>query len=124
MDTDSFYLTEYNLCDCIRRALKKVWISLGSGDCTDEFSANSTTNFFPCTCCAKHNRHDRREPALLKEEFRCTDMICLCSKTYCCMSLNQTKSKAGAKARIKERVKTVVLAPCRCMAKSWKMLFL
>ena len=40
--------------------------------------------FFPRNCCDKHIKHDKREPGLFKEEFRCTEMYCLCSKTYCC----------------------------------------
>ena len=84
MDIDSLYLalSEHDLYDCIRPAMTKEWNSLRSGDCTDEFSANSTTNFFPRTCCAKHKKHDKREPGRIKEEIRCTEMICLCSKTY------------------------------------------
>ena len=53
-------------------------------DCKDDFTANATTNFFPRTCCTKHIKHDKREPGLFKEESRCTEMLCLCSKTYCC----------------------------------------
>ena len=64
MDEDSLSLTlsERDLYVCIRHAMKKEWNSLQSGDCADEFSANSTTNFFPFTCCAKHRKHDRRKP--------------------------------------------------------------
>ena len=93
MDTDSLYLasSEHDLYDCIRPVMKKEWNSLRSADFTDEFSANSTTNFFPRTCCAKHKKHDRREPGLFKEEFRCTEMIGLCSKTYCCFDLQSNE---------------------------------
>ena len=54
-----------------------------SRDCTDEFSAYSTTRFFLRTSFAKYKKHDRREPGLFKAEFRCTEMICFCSKTFC-----------------------------------------
>ena len=40
--------------------------------------------FFPLTSCAKHKKHDRLEPGLFKEKFFCTEMICLCSITFCC----------------------------------------
>ena len=95
MDTDSLYLalSEHDLCDCIRPTMKKEYNSLRSGDCTDEFSANSTTNFFPRTCCAKHKEHDRGEPGLFKEEIGCTEMVCLCSKTYCCYDSQSKKFK-------------------------------
>ena len=34
-----------------------------------------------------------REPGLFKEEFRCTEMLCLCSKTYCCYDVTSNKLK-------------------------------
>ena len=85
MDTDSLYLalSEHDLFDCSRPAVKKELNSLQSGDCTDEFSANSTTKIFPHTCCAEHKNHDRREPDLFHKNFRCTELVCLRSKTYC-----------------------------------------
>ena len=95
MDTDSLCLalSDQDLYDCIRPAMKKVWNSLRSGDYTDKFSAHSTTTFFPRTCCAKHKKHNRREPGLFEEEIRCTEMICLCSKTYCCYDSQSNKFK-------------------------------
>ena len=77
--------------------MKKVWNSLRSGDCTDEFSVNSTTNFFSRTYFAKHKKHNTREPGLFKEEFRCTEMICPCSKTYCCYDSQSNKFKFSSK---------------------------
>ena len=65
-------------------------------DCKDDFTANATTNFFPRTCCTKHMKHDKREPGLFKEEFRCTEM-CLCSKTYCCYDSISDKYKFSSK---------------------------
>ena len=58
MHTDSIYLafSEHDLYDCIRPTMKKEWNSLRSGDCTDEFSANSRTSFFPRTCFVKHKK--------------------------------------------------------------------
>ena len=86
MDTDSLYLAlaEENLEDCIRRDMLDEWKNLRRNDCNDQFKADSTGNFFPRNCCDKHIKHDKREPGLFKEEFRCTEMYCLCSKTYCC----------------------------------------
>ena len=78
--------------------MKKTWNSLRSGDCTDELSTHSiTTLFFPRTCCAKHKKHNRREPGLFKEEFRCTDLIWLCSKTYCCYDSKSNNFKFSSK---------------------------
>ena len=51
----------------------------------------------PRTCCAVHKKHDKREPGLFKEEFRCTEMLCLCSKTYCCYDSKSDKFKFSSK---------------------------
>ena len=85
MDTDSLYLalSEKDLYDSIREESKTEWSLLGTEDCNDDFTANATTNFFPRTCCTKQIKHHKREPGLFKGEFRCTEMLCLCSKTYC-----------------------------------------
>ena len=64
----------------------------------DELSANSTTNFFLRVCCANHKKPNRRELGLLKEEFRCTEKICLCSKTYCCYNSQSNKFKFSSKS--------------------------
>ena len=83
--TDLFYLalSQHVLYDCIRPAMKKDWTFLRSGDCTDEFSANSATNFFCRFRCAEHKEQDRRNSGPFKEEFRFTEMICLCCRTFC-----------------------------------------
>ena len=85
MDTDSLYLAlaEKELEDCIRPEMRAEWQSLRSNDCVDSFTADAVANFFPRTWCVKHKQHDKREPGIFKEEFRCTEMLCLCSKTYC-----------------------------------------
>ena len=43
-------------------------------------------------------KYDKREPRLLKEEFRCTEMLCLCSKTYCCYDSKSQKYKFSSKS--------------------------
>ena len=99
MDTDSLYLAlaEKELEDCIRPEMKAEWQRLRSNDCVDSFTADAVANFFPRTCCVKHKQHDKREPGLFKEEFRCTKMICLCSKTYCCYNVTFNKLKFSSK---------------------------
>ena len=77
---------------------KKECNSLRSGNCTDELSANSTTNFFPRTCCGKHKKHDRREHGLFEEDLRCTERIFLCSKTSCCYDSQSHKLKVNSKS--------------------------
>ena len=95
MDTDSLYLAlaEKELEDCIRPEMRAEWQRLRSNDFVDVFTADAVANFFPRTCCVKHKQHDKRESGLFKEEFRCTEMLCLCSKTYCCYDSNCNKLK-------------------------------
>ena len=78
MDIDSLYLalSEKELYDCIREESKVEWEFLRTEDCKDGFTAKATTNFFPRTCCTEHKKHDKREPGLLKEEFRFTGILC------------------------------------------------
>ena len=99
MDTDSLYLalSEKELYDCIREESKADWRLWRTEDCKNHFRANATTTFFPRTCCTKHIKHDKREPGLFKEEFRCTEMLSLCSKTYCCYDSNSNKYKFSSK---------------------------
>ena len=67
------------------------------------FKANAKSFFFPRTCCSTHEKHDKREPGLFKEKFRCTEMLCLCSKTYCCYDNKSDKFKFSSK-EINKRV--------------------
>ena len=105
MDTDSLYLAlaEKELEDCIRSEMRAEWQRLRSNDCVDNFPADAVANFFPRTCCVKH-KHDKREPGLF-EEFRCTEMLCLCSKTYCYeVTSNQPNlSSKGLNKRVLEQ---------------------
>ena len=99
MDTDSLYLAlpEENLEDVIFPKKRAEWNKLRSKDCTDEFTAKATDNFSPRTCCNTHKKHDKREPGLFKEEFRCAELLWLCSKTYCCYHKHTNKYKLSSK---------------------------
>ena len=77
--------------------MRAEWQKLRSIDCVDNFTADAVANFFPRTSCVKHKQHDMREPGLFKEEFKCTEMLCLCSKTYCCFDVSSTKLKFSSK---------------------------
>ena len=105
MDTDSLYLglAENELEDCIRPEMRAEWQRFRSNDCVDNFTADAVANFFPRTCWVKHKKHDKRKPGLFKEEFRCTEMLCLCSKTYCCYNFTSKKPKFSSKG-LKKRV--------------------
>ena len=99
MGTDSLYLelSGCDLYDCIGPAMNEVWNSLRSGDCTDEFAVNSATTCFTRTRCVKHKKH-QRQPGVYKEECRCTERICLCSKTYCCYNSQSNKFEFSSKS--------------------------
>ena len=99
MDTDLLYLAlaEKELEDCIRPDMRAETQRLRSNYCVDSFTAGSVVNFFSRTYCVKHKQHDIREPGLFKEEFRCTEMLCLCSKTYWCYEVSTTKLKFSSK---------------------------
>ena len=99
MDTDSLYLAlaEKELEDCIRPEMRAQWQRLRSNDCVDNLTADAVANFFPRTCCVKPKQHDKREPGLIKEEFRCTEMLCLCIKTYSCCDVTSNKFKFSSK---------------------------
>ena len=103
MDTDSLYLplSEEKLEDVILPKKRAEWDQLRSKNCTDDFTANATDNFFPRTCCNVHKKLDKREPGLFKEEFRCAEMLCLCSKTFCCYDKQTNKHKFRSKGLTK-----------------------
>ena len=100
MDTESLYLalSEEELYHCIREESKAEWGLLRTEYCKHDFTAKATNNFLPRTCCTKHIKHDKREAGLFKEAFRCTEMLCLCSKTYCCYDSNSNKYKYSSKS--------------------------
>ena len=105
MDTDSLYLAlaQDLLENCIKPDMREVWNNIRMNDCSNTFPADSSDNFFPRTCCSKHIKHDKREPGLFKEEFRCTEMICLCSKPIAVSIRAQLKSSSVARDSTKER---------------------
>ena len=108
MDRDSLYLAlvEKELEVCKRPEMRAEWQRLRSNDCVDSFTAAAVANLFPRTCCVKHKQHDKRDAGLFKEEFKCTEMLCLCSKTYCCYDLTSNKpifSSKGLNKRVLEQ---------------------
>ena len=99
MDTNSLYLEldHENLYECIKPETRSIWNEMRSNDCTDVFHANSASSFLPRFCFNKSVKHDKREPILFKEEFRCTEMLFLCSKAYCCYNSVTNKTKFSSK---------------------------
>ena len=98
-DTDSLYfaLAEKEMADFIRHERKTEWQRLRSNNSVGSFTVYAVARFFPRTCCLKHKQHDRREPGLFKEEFRCTDNLCLCSETCCCYDVTSNKHKFSSR---------------------------
>ena len=82
MDTDSLYLAvaHDSLEDCIKT---EVWNNIRKNDCSNTFAVDSTNIFFLARV-VPYFKHDKREPEIFKEEFRCTEMISLCIETHCC----------------------------------------
>ena len=99
MDTDYLYvaLSEENLEDVIFPEKRAEWDQMRSKDCTDNFTANATETSFPRNCYNAHKKLDKRELGLFKEKFRCAEMLCLCSKTYCCYDRKSNKYKFNSK---------------------------
>ena len=120
MDTESLYiaLAHDSLEDCIKTDMREVWNNIRMNDCSNTFAVDSSNNFFPRTCCSKHVKHDKREPGLFREEFRCTEMICLCTKTYCCFDQSTDNIKFSSKElnkRTLEEYGTGPLEKYRCV---------
>ena len=44
-----------------------------------------------------NREQDKREPGLLREDFRCSEMFCICSKTYCSYYFLSKKFKCSSK---------------------------
>ena len=83
--------------------MKAIWERLRPKDCDDSFISDSVGNPPPPRKCfvKQKRKHNNREPGLLKEEFRFTEMLCLCSKTYCCYDVASNKFKFSSKGLIK-----------------------
>ena len=117
IDTDSLYLalSEENLEDIILPEKRNEWEAIRSRDCTDSFTANAKGNFFPRVFCTAHKKHGKRERGLFKEKFRCSEMLCFRSKTYCCYDQKVTSNKY--KGLKKKLWKTVEMDPCQSIEK-------
>ena len=121
MDTDLLYLAlaEKELEDCIRPDTEAEWQTLRSNDCVDSFTADAVGKYFPRTCCVKHKQHDNREPGLFKGDFRCTELLCLCSKTYCWYDVTSNKPKFSRKGLNKRVLEQSGNGP---LEKYWRVL--
>ena len=48
-------------------------------------------------CRDKHREHDKLEPGFFKQKFRCSELLRLGSKTYCCYDTPSDKLKLSSK---------------------------
>ena len=105
--TDSLYLAlaEKNLYDCIKPDKRAAWGKMRENNCRDSFNTDAKSSLFPRTCCSMHKKYGMREPGLFKEELRCTEMLCLCSKTYCGYDNKSDKFKFSSKGLNKRILK-------------------
>ena len=95
MDTGSLYiaLAHDNLYLCFRPARKGEWESLREKGYDYFFRADASNIFWPEKCYSRQNKHNSWGPELNKEKIMCIEMICFCSKTYCCYNYNSNKCK-------------------------------
>ena len=85
MDTDSLFVTldDKELENCIRSEVIAKCERFLSKNCSDSSTANASGNFIPEMCFDKHKNNEKKEPGPFKGELRCTEMLYVCSKTYC-----------------------------------------
>ena len=90
-----------------------------SRNCTHSLAANATDSFFTRMCCNTHKKHDKTEPGLFSEKFRCPEMLCFRSRTYCCYNWKSNKYTFSSKGLSKR-----TLEDCgkRRISKNRKML--
>ena len=112
MDTDFFCLAlaEEDLDICILPSKRAEWKEKRSKDCRKDFRADGK-NIFSRTCCSKHKKHDKREPVSFKEEFRCSNLFYLCSKTFCCCDSKKQKYTFSSKGLSKRALEDSVFWP-------------
>ena len=113
MDTNSLYLAVLHdsLEDCIKLDMREACNNIRMNNCSHNLAKDSSNNLFPRSCCSKHIKHDKREPGISREEFRCTEMICLCSKTYCCFGQSTDKIKFSSQGLNKRTLEESGVGP-------------
>ena len=85
MDTYSAYIANTGSCldEVIKPDMRNKYKRGLKGFCTDDqIDADANFHWFPCTCCPKHTKYDKRTPGLFKLEYQGDELIGLCSKTY------------------------------------------
>ena len=121
MDTDSLYLalSEEELYICIQEESKFEWELIRTKDCNDDFTDKATANFFLRTCCTEQRKYDKREPGFFKDEFFCTEVLFLCSKTYFFYDANSNKHKFSCNASNKRTLEHCADGPMANYQRLW-----
>ena len=107
-DTDSYYisLNSTDIGDIVRPEKKTAFEQMLKGCCDDLLNDNAETRFLCRTCCDKHNTYDQKLPGVFKEEFRGTECLSLCSKTYIARG-GKDGDKVSAKGVVKNLVDNI-----------------
>ena len=107
-DTDSFYLSlnAIDLIDIVKPERKAAFEHMLKGECDDSLNDKAEDRFLCRTCCDKHNKYDQKLPGVFKEEFRGTECLSLCSKTYIARG-GQGGDKVSAKGVVKSLVDNI-----------------
>ena len=85
MDTDSLYPVFFPIMTCMIVS-DQQWNKSGTlyeVQTVRKLFSQINNNFFARSFGKKHRKNDKRELGLFKKEFSCTEMICLCCKSYC-----------------------------------------
>ena len=120
MDADSLYLalSEENLEDVILPEKRAEWNQLRSKDCTDNFTANATDNFFPRTCCIIHKSMIIESQVSSKKSLDVQKCCVSVAKHIVVMINRLTSTSLAAKDPIKEHWKSVaVVDQCQNIVK-------
>ena len=123
MDTDSLYLaalSEEKLENNILPEKRNEWEAIRSRDCTDSFTVNATSNFFPRTCCSAHKKHDSRERVFLMKSSIVRKFCAWVAKPIVATVERVTSTNSVAGDSLKELWKTVEMGLCQSMAKYQK----
>ena len=122
MDTDSLSLAllAENLEDIILPEKRIEWEAIRSRNCTDSFTANATSNFFPSTCCGAHKKHDKRDRDCLKENSGVLKCCACVAKLIVATIERVTSTNSVVRDSTKELWKTVEMGPCQSIGKCYK----
>ena len=111
MDVDSLYLalSEENLIDVIHPKKRADWDQLRSKDCTDDFTANATDNFFP-ELAIMSTRNMIRECQVSSKKSLDVQKCCVSVAKHTVVMIKRlTSTSLAAKDSIKEHWKSVAM---------------